>query len=340
MPLAAFLLAAGLAGVTVHLGILIHGEWHLVVPRIIFVHIALFCLILTAFTYNNPASNDKPLYTSTVIFSCYLFSLLSSIGIYRAFFHKLRHLPGPKLAAVSKLWHVWQSRNSKNHLVMWSIYKQYGPVVRTGMYPRINTWWFFFLLRSRISLQNLKKKRFSGPNEVSIFHPAGVELLDGVGNENTKDVWYDILHPMTSLAFNRNVEEIRLRRVAWNQAMTSKCRNALQKQKSLITSFPHDSWYNSGLKQYSTRIASLTSSLVDCVVSYNSTPVKINDVMAWFAYDVMGLVTFGKDFGMVKEREQRKDCMNLPCLHENWVCNAQLQFNKSDILPAIRRSDR
>lgn len=29
--------------------------------------------------------------------------------------------------------------------------------------------------------------------------------------------------------------------------------------------------------------------------------------MAWFAYDVMGLVTFGKDFGMIKSRDQRKE---------------------------------
>lgn len=35
---------------------------------------------------------------------------------------------------------------------------------------------------------------------------------------------------MTSLAFNRNVEEIRLRRVAWNQAMTSKCRNSFAEE--------------------------------------------------------------------------------------------------------------
>jgi hypothetical protein len=134
MPFATLLLATGLAGVAVHLGIFIHGEWHLVVPRIIFVHIALFCLIWTAVTYNYPASDYKPFYTSIIIFSCYLLSLLSSIVIYRGFFHKLRHFPGPRLAAVSKLWHVWQSRNSKNHLVMWSMFEQYGTVVRTGMF--------------------------------------------------------------------------------------------------------------------------------------------------------------------------------------------------------------
>ena len=29
--------------------------------------------------------------------------------------------------------------------------------------------------------------------------------------------------------------------------------------------------------------------------------------MAWFAYDVMGIVTFHEDFGMVRAKEQRKE---------------------------------
>jgi tryprostatin B 6-hydroxylase len=76
---------------------------------------------------------------SVVIFSCYLLSLGASVSVYRLFFHRLRHFPGPKLAASFKLWHVWQSRTSKNHLVMWSMFEQYGAVVRTGMfeYPSI-----------------------------------------------------------------------------------------------------------------------------------------------------------------------------------------------------------
>jgi hypothetical protein len=146
MLFAPILLVASLAGVAVHLRIFIQGEWHLVVRRTIFVHIIIVGLLLTVVTYNNPASDFKPFYTSIIIFSCYLSSLLSSIVIYRVFFHKLRHFPGPRLAAISKLWHVWQSRNSKNHLVMWSMFEQYGTVVRTGMYqvPRTDN---DFLLR-------------------------------------------------------------------------------------------------------------------------------------------------------------------------------------------------
>jgi hypothetical protein len=46
-----FLLAAGLAGVAAHLAIFIRGEWHLVVPQIVFTHVAVFGLLWTAVAY-------------------------------------------------------------------------------------------------------------------------------------------------------------------------------------------------------------------------------------------------------------------------------------------------
>jgi hypothetical protein len=62
-----------------------------------------------------------------------------------------------------------------------------------------------------------------GPNEIAIFHPAGIEFLDGPKNQNTKDVWYDVLYPKVSLVFCRDEEEILLRRSAWRHAIASKC---------------------------------------------------------------------------------------------------------------------
>ena len=127
-----FLLTAGLAGVAVHLGIFIRGEWHLLVPQIVFVHASLFCLLWTLVTHYE-ATTSKHLATSVAIFSCYVQSLWASIIVYRLFFHRLTGFPGPKLAAATKLWHVWQSSTSKNHLVMWRMFEEYGTVVRTGM---------------------------------------------------------------------------------------------------------------------------------------------------------------------------------------------------------------
>ena len=59
-------------------------------------------------------------------------SLFSSIIIYRLFFHPLRHFPGSKLAAASKLWHISKCGNGKNFRVLEDTRHQYGQFVRTG----------------------------------------------------------------------------------------------------------------------------------------------------------------------------------------------------------------
>jgi hypothetical protein len=121
------LTAAVSLGVGMHHFVFIHGEWHLKVPHIIFGHGSSFlviyalCSLLTA---------DKVLWLR--LCTTYVLSLYTSIAIYRAFFHRIRHFPGPRLAAVTKLWHVWQSRNSENYLVMQKMHAEYGTLVRTG----------------------------------------------------------------------------------------------------------------------------------------------------------------------------------------------------------------
>ena len=79
--------------------------------------------------------NGEPVSASlepVALLALYLFSLFGSIVTYRLFFHRLRHFPGPKMAAASKLWHVWKCRASRGHHVLNEIHDQYGTFVRTG----------------------------------------------------------------------------------------------------------------------------------------------------------------------------------------------------------------
>ncbi|KAL9593418.1 MAG: hypothetical protein Q9179_005896 [Wetmoreana sp. 5 TL-2023] len=55
--------------------------------------------------------------------------LLAPTGL----FHRLRNFPGPRFAAVSKLWHIWQCRDSRNHLVLEDLRRQYGSFVLTAL---------------------------------------------------------------------------------------------------------------------------------------------------------------------------------------------------------------
>jgi hypothetical protein len=126
------LLLATLLGVLVHHGVFIRGEWHLRAPAVIVVHMVIAALYWGAETWRHPERMYGALGTMTGLLSCYMIGMFSSMTVYRLFFHRLGHFPGPRLAAVTKLWHVFQCRDSRNHLVLESLRKQYGDFVRTG----------------------------------------------------------------------------------------------------------------------------------------------------------------------------------------------------------------
>ena len=67
----------------------------------------------------------------------YLFALFASIAARRLFFHRLQSFPGPILAKVSKLWHLYHCLDSRNHLVLDDLHNRYGDFVRTGQWESI-----------------------------------------------------------------------------------------------------------------------------------------------------------------------------------------------------------
>lgn len=60
------------------------------------------------------------------------FLSVSAAVVYRLFLHPLSRVPGPKLAAVSNIWHGVQVRNGRSRLLGQTLHKRYGPVVRVG----------------------------------------------------------------------------------------------------------------------------------------------------------------------------------------------------------------
>ncbi|GAP91120.2 putative cytochrome P450 [Rosellinia necatrix] len=180
-------------GVTAHLGLFIRGEWHLSAPNVVLAHLALVSLGFFAYTEacSQQSTFTALLFSSSVLLS-YAAGLYGSIAVYRLFFHRLRHFPGPRMAALTKLWHVYQCRDSRNHLVLDSLHKKYGDFVRTG------------------------------PEEITIFSPEAFEAMDGASNRNTRSDWYDIVHPRISPIFSREERDHRQRRKVWNQALSTK----------------------------------------------------------------------------------------------------------------------
>jgi len=126
-----WLITSAAVGVIAHHGLFIHGEWHLRVPRIVFTHLALACIVWS-FVPDESKDPARHRRLCSWILTSYLASLFSSISIYRIFFHRLHAFPGPKLAALTKFWHVFQARNSTNHLLLQDLHHRYGTFVRTG----------------------------------------------------------------------------------------------------------------------------------------------------------------------------------------------------------------
>lgn len=123
-----------LCGFAVHWGLFIHGEWHVQAPHIVLGHLwFFFCFAASSIYYKGTAVGELG-HSLLILYAGYLPGLLASITLYRFFFHRLTTagFKGPWYARVTKLWHVWASRNCKNHLVLEKLHEQYGDFVRTG----------------------------------------------------------------------------------------------------------------------------------------------------------------------------------------------------------------
>ncbi|KAJ8119834.1 hypothetical protein ONZ43_g3300 [Nemania bipapillata] len=167
--------ATGL-GIISHLAIFIHGEWHLRVPALFEIYSLLVISILS---------------TSYLVGS-YATGLFSSIIIYRRYFHRLRHFPGPPLAAITKLWHVYKCMDSRNHLVLGELFKRYGPVIRTG------------------------------PEELTIIDPAIPDVVGGLKSQFTRAPFYDIFLPDLTMGATRSVADHDARRRVWDRGFSPK----------------------------------------------------------------------------------------------------------------------
>lgn len=174
-------------------------------PKIVAYHIHIFigmlCLELLGKTYTNYRGG----FHSITVSIAYTTGLWLSMSMYRLFFHRLRAFPGPRLAALSKLWHVWKCRNSRGHLVLQDWFTKYGTFVRTGNKTHCN-----YVCSQLMS---------SGPNEITIFHAAAFEAMDGPRNLNRRSDLYDLLYPRISSIFTRDKKVHEARRKTWDQAL-------------------------------------------------------------------------------------------------------------------------
>ena len=124
--------SVAIAGFASHLLYYIRGEHHLNASLLFYIYITLAAAILVYHFQINDYAFIEAGQNTSVIIAVYALPLFASIIIYRVFFHRLSSFPGPFLARISKLWHVYHVRYSQNHQFLNNLHKQYGPFVRTG----------------------------------------------------------------------------------------------------------------------------------------------------------------------------------------------------------------
>ena len=126
------------------------------------------------------------------LLSSYTFSLFMSMSIYRTIFHRLYPFPGPYLARISKLWHSYQTLNSKNFRLMDNLYHRYGSIVRIG------------------------------PSELLIVDPKIFELIDGPSSRCKRTDWYDFIQPTRAIVSERDQEIHDRRRRLWDKGFSTR----------------------------------------------------------------------------------------------------------------------
>ena len=286
-PLVAALIGS-LFGLFLHHAVFINGEWHVQAPDILICHftsfVALFIIV------------DVARYMVTG----YILSISTSMVLYRIYFHRLSHFPGPCYARISKIWHAWHSRHRQNYRLLMKLHHQYGDFVRTGtLLISFSFSLFRVSLPSGRSIYSLNHG--IGPGELTIFHPDVFMAIDGPQGGCVKSEWYDLLQPKQSLVTARDKEAHGLRRRQWNRGFTPQGLFSMSGHQCISSSLLIDS----ALDQYQERILPLLSQLERCIdQDIDSKKVtEATDLIYWLGFDRMGDFVFSQTFNMLSRQE-------------------------------------
>lgn len=189
-----------IVGVGLHVLFFRRGEWHLWALHFKLFHLVLILLISTLGVRSAYPQNDwsQSVSTACLLVGSVLSGILSSMLVYRAFFHRLtRHgFSGPFVARLSQLYQTGlASKNLRLCDEVEALHKKYGDFVRTG------------------------------PGEISVADPKAMVAIHGTNSKPascTKGPWYGMLSPKVTLQGTRDRQLYAPRRKLWDKAFSSK----------------------------------------------------------------------------------------------------------------------
>lgn len=204
-------LAPLLAGVAVHLCVRPFEIDHHT-PRIIFAYPISFAgLVFYLITHRGLSLAESFLKTLTVTAS-FNAGLFGSILVYRAFFHRLHHFPGPFPAKLTRFHATrYTASGFRRHIVMENIHEEYGDFVRVGMRTPVRLECLILALNNPV-----------GPREISIKRASAVGAIYGANSKCYRSTQYD--QPSSdatksSIVGTRDAEAHKRRKRAWERGL-------------------------------------------------------------------------------------------------------------------------
>jgi hypothetical protein len=185
-----------------------------------------------------------------------VFVVLMSSLLYNKLQAGLRNIPGPPVAAYTKLWRLYDVYKGHAHITAIALHKRYGPVVRIG------------------------------PNHVSFSDPAMIPIIYGTKETYTKTGFYPIQciswnkRPVMNLFSTRDPEYHRIEKRKVGAAYSLP--NLLQSEKAI----------DSCINLFMDRLDEF---------AHKKKPVDLGAWLQYFAFDVVGEVTFASKFGFLEE---------------------------------------
>ncbi|KAF2650048.1 monooxygenase [Lophiostoma macrostomum CBS 122681] len=237
-----------LLGTFAHVSLLKNFELDTWIPLFFVTSLASLTSLIFYHVHYDALSPAATLFYTVKEATCFLLGVFTSMTIYRLFFHRIRHFPGPILARVTRFYNLYLSgKNVKYYDELDKLHNQYGDFIRTG------------------------------PREISILRKSAVSLIYGPQSACLKSTWYSAVSNDSAKAqmfYSRDPVDHKRRRKAWDRAFSVK-----------------------SLRTYAPLIRAKVEQLTSTLASSATAPKDATAWMMMLAFDIMGEVGYGQDFG-------------------------------------------
>ena len=184
----------------------------------------------------------------------------------------LRHIPGPLLARFSRYFLVREATKGNGHTLYRSLHEKYGKIVRVG------------------------------PNKLAISDPDMIDAIYGITSQykKVKGAFYNCLVVAEDLqstfydAFTASYNG----KIMPNLFAT----RDIEWHKNMKTSVAH-AYSVSYLQQVESLIHECNVLFMDAMRDFAGQPIDFGKWLQWYAFDVIGEITFSQTFGFMSKRE-------------------------------------